>query len=85
MRTLVEQTASEAQKIVAKAGMKDRVDVHRLLGGVEENQWYANPEREAILVGTQDMLLSRALNRGYAMGRLRGHAHMDLLIATHFG
>lgn len=69
MRTLVEQTASEAQKIVAKAGMTDRVDVYRLLGGVEENQWYANPEREAILVGTQDMLLSRALNRGYAMGR----------------
>ncbi len=69
MRTLVEQTTSEAQKIVAQAGMKDRVEVHRLLGGVEENQWYANPEREAILVGTQDMLLSRALNRGYAMGR----------------
>lgn len=69
MRTLVEQTASEAQKIISTAGLNDRVDVHRLLGGVEETQWYANPEREAILVGTQDMLLSRALNRGYAMGR----------------
>jgi len=69
MRTLVEQTVWEAQKIISTAGLNDRVDVHRLLGGVEENQWYANPEREAILVGTQDMLLSRALNRGYAMGR----------------
>jgi CRISPR-associated endonuclease/helicase Cas3 len=69
MRTLVEQTVAEAQKIIEKAGLKELVDVRRLLGGVEESEWYANPEREAILVGTQDMLLSRALNRGYAMGR----------------
>lgn len=69
MRTLVEQTASEAVKIVAKAGLGDRVKVHRLMGGIEEALWYANPEQEAILVGTQDLLLSRALNRGYAMSR----------------
>ena len=37
------------------------------MGGEEAEEWEAQPEREAVLVGTQDMLLSRALNRGYAM------------------
>ena len=69
MRTLVEQTANEACKVLERAGLQDRVDVHRLMGGIDEADWYARPERPAILVGTQDMLLSRALNRGYAMGR----------------
>ncbi len=45
----------------------DRVPVFRLMGGDEAEEWEAHPEREAVLVGTQDMLLSRALNRGYAM------------------
>lgn len=39
------------------------------MGGNDEAEWYTKPERPAILIGTQDMLLSRALNRGYAMGR----------------
>ena len=29
---------------------------------------YLEPERPAVLIGTQDMLLFRALNRGYASG-----------------
>ena len=37
------------------------------------------PERECILIGTQDMLLSRALNRGYAMSRFRWPVHFGLL------
>jgi len=41
--------------------------VFTLMGGEERVDWQAYPEREAILVGTQDMLLSRALNRGYAL------------------
>ena len=69
MRTLVEQTAREANKIIEKAGLAERVKVHLLMGGIEEVDWFAHPEREAILIGTQDMLLSRALNRGYAMSR----------------
>jgi CRISPR-associated endonuclease/helicase Cas3 len=39
------------------------------MGGIDESRWYAQPEKPTILVGTQDMLLSRAMNRGYAMGR----------------
>ena len=45
----------------------DAVPVFRLMGGEEAAEWEGHPEREAVLVGTQDMLLSRALNRGYAM------------------
>ena len=45
----------------------DEVPVFRLMGGEEAAEWEGHPERDAVLVGTQDMLLSRALNRGYAM------------------
>ena len=69
MRTLVEQTAREAKTVLERAGFADQVDVHCLMGGNDEAEWYAKPERPAILIGTQDMFLSRALNRGYAMGR----------------
>ena len=41
------------------------------MGGDDETAWDLYPERDAILIGTQDMLLSRALNRGYAMSRSR--------------
>jgi len=76
MRTLVEQTrdtaisllktiANDAQfNVVAKD-----VCVHVLMGGIDEARWQDTPEQPSILIGTQDMLLSRALNRGYAMGR----------------
>ena len=39
-----------------------------LMGGEPRKQWYLDPEKPFIVVGTQDMLLSRALNRGYGMG-----------------
>ncbi|NKC11746.1 MAG: hypothetical protein GKR94_05935 [Gammaproteobacteria bacterium] len=42
---------------------RDDVPVLRLMGGDEAAQWESHPEREAVLIGTQDMLLSRALNR----------------------
>ncbi len=47
------------------------IAVHLLLGGAEKSDWALWPERDAILIGTQDMLLSRAMNRGYAAGRGR--------------
>ena len=47
------------------------IAVHLLLGGEERTDWALWPERDAILIGTQDMLLSRAMNRGYAAGRAR--------------
>jgi CRISPR-associated endonuclease/helicase Cas3 len=55
-----------------------------LLMGGEENhpirrEWDIYPEKPAILIGTQDMLLSRALNRGYGMSRARWPMHFALL------
>ena len=50
-----------------------------LMGGEESGEWDIYPEREAILIGTQDMLLSRALNRGYGMSRYRWPMHFGLL------
>ena len=54
-----------------------------LMGGEElddtKRDWDIHPERPAILIGTQDMLLSRALNRGYGMSRARWPMHFGLL------
>ena len=37
------------------------------------------PDKPWVLVGTQDQLLSRALNRGYAMSRFEWPVHFGLL------
>ncbi|MCP5525501.1 MAG: CRISPR-associated endonuclease Cas3'' [Verrucomicrobiales bacterium] len=54
-----------------------------LMGGEDADpakaEWDLHPERPAILIGTQDMLLSRALNRGYGMSRYRWPMHFGLL------
>lgn len=79
MRTLVEQAAQATRdwlERLKQAGAdrnnllpdSDR-DVHVLMGGAESSNWLDCPERSAVLVGTQDMLLSRALMRGYASSR----------------
>ena len=65
MRTLVEQTAGRVEGWLTRLGMVDDIDVVILMGGEPREQWYLYPERPQIIIGTQDMLLSRALNRGY--------------------
>ena len=76
MRTLVEQTAGAVKGWFAELADNDGSarlprpeDVHVLMGGAGANGWLETPERSAVLVGTQDMLLSRALMRGYASSR----------------
>ncbi len=71
MRVLVEQTKKRVHEWLAALGEADNVGVEILMGGETDNDWDLYPEREAVLIGTQDMLLSRALNRGYALGRAR--------------
>ncbi len=57
-----------------------RVGVHLLMGGADPGgDWHLYPEECAVLIGTQDMLLSRALNRGYAVGRARWPLEFGLL------
>ncbi|MGQ0814409.1 MAG: CRISPR-associated helicase Cas3' [Gemmatimonadota bacterium] len=54
-----------------------------LMGGEElderRREWDLHPEKPAVLIGTQDMLVSRALNRGYGMSRYRWPMHFGLL------
>jgi CRISPR-associated endonuclease/helicase Cas3 len=77
MRVLVEQTRDEAKKWIG--ALKLPVKVYILMGGEDNADWDLDPEKPAILIGTQDMLLSRALNRGYGMSRFRWPMHYALL------
>jgi CRISPR-associated endonuclease/helicase Cas3 len=80
MRTLVEQTEHAAQKWRTRLGLSPgELGVHLLLGGAVDETWEEHPDRDAILIGTQDQLLSRALMRGYAMSRYRWPVHFALL------
>ena len=85
MRTLVEQTCAATDgwlKNLQRAGLVGEIDLHLLMGGMEKKsyrEWDLFPGRDAILVGTQDMLLSRALNRGYGLSRYRWPMAFGLL------
>ncbi|MFB2838171.1 CRISPR-associated helicase Cas3' [Floridanema evergladense] len=85
MRTLVEQTEAEVQRWVNKAAElkneteENKVQVHVLMGGAVSKRWEADPEKDCILIGTQDQLLSRALNRGYSMSRYKWPIHFAML------
>lgn len=79
MRVLVEQTVEEAQKLASRMHELVRPTIHVAMGGEDSSEWFLYPERPAVIIGTQDMLLSRALNRGYASGRARWPTEFGLL------
>lgn len=79
MRTLVEQTRQNVDQWLANLDLAGDVSLHVLMGGEEASEWDIHPEWNTILIGTQDMLLSRALNRGYGMSRYRWPMHFGLL------
>lgn len=79
MRTLVEQTESAVRTWLKNLQLREEVGIHVLMGGEEAADWDRHPESDAVLIGTQDMLLSRALNRGYGMSRYRWPMHFGLL------
>ena len=54
-------------------------DVFVLMGGVDSRHWMDSPERPSVVVGTQDMLLSRAIMRGYASSRVLWPVEFALL------
>lgn len=62
-------------------GEDNRVVLHVLMGGAErdDDRWQLDPGRRVILIGTQDMILSRALMRGYAEARSRWPISFALL------
>jgi CRISPR-associated endonuclease/helicase Cas3 len=80
MRVLVEQSEREACGWIRNLGPEAKdVGIHVLMGGVESAEWYLHPDTPAILIGTQDLLLSRALNRGYAASRFHWPIDFGLL------
>ena len=85
MRVLVEQTASCAGRWIERLvdskiiPPEKQPSVYVLMGGDIDNDWDRYPEKEAILIGTQDQLLSRALNRGFATSRFRWPIQFGLL------
>ncbi|HXF83670.1 MAG TPA: CRISPR-associated helicase Cas3' [bacterium] len=79
MRVLVEQTLRAVRDWIRKLGLEEEVGVFQLMGGALEHDWVRVAERDAVLVGTMDMLLSRALNRGYVASRFRWPMEFGLL------
>lgn len=85
MRVLVEQTEENIRTWIANLGIlgeagDEKVSVHLLMGGESDlKTWAEYPEEDMILIGTQDMLLSRALMRGYGMSRYQWPIHFALL------
>jgi CRISPR-associated endonuclease/helicase Cas3 len=80
MRVLVEQTRQcAAEWLLRAANLGVRARVYTLMGGELEEEWETQPDEAAVLIGTQDMLLSRALNRGFGMSRYQWPVHFGLL------
>lgn len=79
MRVLVEQTEQVASQLARRIPEAHRPTVHVAMGGEDAGEWFLSPERPTIIIGTQDMLLSRALNRGYASARARWPMEFGLL------
>ena len=82
MRSLVTQTVQRLKTYFdALKAKKPQIDVavHQLMGGAVDDEWVGQPDKPWVLVGTQDQLLSRTLNRGYAMSRFEWPVHFGLL------
>lgn len=82
MRSLVTQTVQRLTSYFTALRAHDAkldVGVHQLMGGAVGDEWVRQPDMPWVLVGTQDQLLSRALNRGYSMSRFDWSVHFGLL------
>lgn len=65
-QNLTAQTAATARKRCTAAGLDGTVRVLELMAGSNDNDQHLGPDKYAIIVSTQDLYFSRALNRGYA-------------------
>lgn len=95
MRVLVEQTRDNITLWLDRLGIlggnvdsgnytpdfKDpqKIPVVVLMGGEDSTKWDIYPDRDMVIIGTQDMLISREINRGYGMSKYRWPLHFGLL------
>ena len=77
MRTLVDQIFGEIEKWLKASGSE--ISVYKLMGGAVSKDWDRDPSKDCIIVGTQDQILSRCLNRGYSMNKYKWPVHFGLL------
>lgn len=72
MRTLTDQAGQQVQQWLERLGLSpDVVGLHVIMGGRGKaaRPWRSAPERESIVVGTIDMITSKALVRAYGAPR----------------
>ena len=65
-RVLVEQTRKRIEVWLDKLGLKDEINISIFMGGVITNKDFVQtPSKPTVIIGTQDMLISAAINHGY--------------------
>lgn len=82
LRVLTTQVEKLVRTWVSNLGLDNEVAVHAVMGGRDDGRGDSlrrHPQSDAVVIGTVDMLLSRALNRGYAMGRFSWPIDFGLL------
>jgi CRISPR-associated endonuclease/helicase Cas3 len=70
-RSLTDQVSGEVRRWLAILGLTDEVALHVAMGPRRETQgeWRDDMHKPAIVVGTADVLVSKALNRAFGMDR----------------
>ncbi|HET9898152.1 MAG TPA: CRISPR-associated helicase Cas3' [Streptosporangiaceae bacterium] len=70
-RSLVEQVAAEVAGWLERLGLAGEIAMHVVMGGTgaAQWQWRQDMHEPAIVIGTVDSLVSKALIRGYGIGR----------------
>lgn len=70
-RTLVEQVAAQVEGWLTELRATEQVALHVVMGGAGRTQreWRLQMHQPAIIVGTVDSLVSKALGRGYGISR----------------
>ncbi len=82
MRTLTYQTFDRVSNILKNLELNEQVSCHKLVGGTGEpidRSWCDCIDRPAIIIGTQDQIISRQLFKGYATSRWEWSMHAALL------
>lgn len=70
-RVLVEQTVDRVKKWLRNLGLADRIRLSTMIGDNVDRDLTLYPTHECIIIGTQDMLVSGALNRAYGTSPYR--------------
>ena len=86
MRSIVEQVYNNLTEQLKNLNLlsddfedSDKYHIVKLMAGEDIIKWDLYPEDKIIIIGTQEMLISRALNRGYGMSKYRWPMQFSLL------